>query len=841
MYLDQDSTKPTSGAGSTAPTQTTLPDPVVTDTKVSTKAKCNGMCHEQLVDLVHVTGANTEFLVLDQILSDELDEETKLVEKWLAENRAVYAAGINEENPEKIDKSKQDRMCKLEEGVKLGLIVPGEPKAETKKTQTVMSQEDIEGLITSLENEKLAVTYHSPNFLLDYNFFTKNYTDLKAARLLMIEAEIKRLKGNQTKMPKASKTLASFNEKKYTFGTVKEKSASSGNGEVTTTESIREGGLNETKEVSKSTKKNKQGFDVVEISRASTPDKFYYVRKEFSEKTLYKSARVKKVNITEETIELVRQKKTAKDFGKALAEEVISDVKDKYSKFKEAPLKNTAFKLFETKSSEDNVLNAWHAELLNFDTTDGNPDKIMAYTADAHALRFASSAVAEVSGFDKATMGGAFSMKGNAALSILEGSVGAAVTLPRVAGFDCFISYKNEKGEQIYHRFGAFRLKGEIVLSCFAGAKLNGDASVSMQLLPGERKEISSGATALVDPTVKVGTTPGGNVTVKGGAFAGAEAGGTVSGAIEWLHPDKQIVSVFDGWSALADVKAGASFQVGAGLAASFEVGLRQGKFVFHVHGSLVFGPGAGGEFGVGVDFQQIYKLLMLIVDILQDIDYRHLEAITVDAFNFFYQGIYKYYVEPELLFDNLFESVDDISYWWRFRKADKDEAYALAKSINSGSVKWSVDRLVPEILGPMLYTLTKTWIFMGEQQQTAQEQAIVKLLSPIKSWRLFTESLHRMSEDGGKQGDDTAEGKAELLFTGLERLNSILNDEQQLSFNRWVSQLEHRQPGQKKAGMQVASLPFTPDPNPSRKLNQVNQQVMLAWQNDLPSDSRYV
>ena len=224
MYLDQENSEPTSGAGSTAPTQASLPDPVVTDTKASNKAGCDGMCHEPLVDLVHATGANKEFLVLDQIQSDELDEEIKLVEKWLAEYRAIYAASINEEDPEKIDKSKQDRMCKLEEGVDLGLIAPGEPKKEKDKSLKVMSQDDIEGLITGLENDKLAVTYHSPNFLLDKNFFARNYEQLKKARLTMIEAELKKLKSNQTKMPKDSKTLASFNDKKYTFGTETQKS-----------------------------------------------------------------------------------------------------------------------------------------------------------------------------------------------------------------------------------------------------------------------------------------------------------------------------------------------------------------------------------------------------------------------------------------------------------------------------------------------------------------------------------------------------------------------------------------------------------------------------------------
>lgn len=96
------------------------------------------------------------------------------------------------------------------------------------------------------------------------------------------------------------------------------------------------------------------------------------------------------------------------------------------------------------------------------------------------------------------------------------------------------------------------------------------------------------------------------------------------------------------------------------------------------------------------------------------------------------------------------------------------------------------------------------------------------------------------MSEDGGKKGGSSAEGKAELLLTALERLNSILSDEQQISFNNWVSQLEHRQPGQTGQAELIAALPFSPDPYPSRKFNQVSQQVMLAWHNDLPDDTRY-
>ncbi|MCV6611295.1 MAG: hypothetical protein OIF55_11040, partial [Amphritea sp.] len=403
----------------------------------------------------------------------------------------------------------------------------------------------------------------------------------------------------------------------------------------------------------------------------------------------------------------------------------------------------------------------------------------------------------------------------------------------------CYISYENENKETIYHRFGAFRLKGELVLSCFAGAKANASGTLSLQLKPGE-EEVPSGATALLDPHVNVARTPGGNVGIKGGLFAGAEAGGSVTGAIEWQHPNEQ--SFTQGkWNALADIKTGGALQVGAGLSCSFQVGLDRGRFAIYAHGSLVFGPGAGGEFGVSVDLEKIYDLLMVIVDILQDIDYRHLNAITEDAFGAFYQGLYKYYADPNAVFEDVYDGIELLDLWWRDRSADQEEAYVLAKSINSGSKKWTVDKLVPELIGPMLYTLTKTWILMDETQQTEQEEAIVKLLTPIKSWRLFTESLQRMSEGGEKQGSSSPENKADTLFTGLERINSILDGRQQQQFNRWVAQLEHKQPGQQITDTRMAALPFQPHYQPRMKYGQVRQQVMIAWHNDLPRDQRYV
>ncbi|MCV6588816.1 MAG: hypothetical protein OIF57_07300, partial [Marinobacterium sp.] len=427
------------------------------------------------MDLVHVTGDKTHFLLLDEIAYDDLNDEIKQVDQWLSQYRAAYQQSFQANDPDAEEAAAQARMHKLEEGIELGIIALGQPDANSDEKEdhndVILSQDDIAGLISSLQKDRKAIEGHSPR-LWHNNLLARNYEALKQARLAIIDAELKRLKSNQTKMPEKSKTFAGFGERQYTLG--------------------------KTVDTGKAYKANKHGFEVVEFVRASSPDKFYYARKSFIEETRF-SARVQKVSFTEETRELIKQQASAKAIASALKKDITEAAAKQFSNYNTAPLKNTAFKFLDEKVPEDHAFNALHTELLNHARKDSTPDSIMGWTAEAHALRFAAAATAEVTGFDRATMGGSLSMGGNAALSILEASVSGTVMLPRAAGYDCYISYENENKETIYHRFGAFRLKGELVLSCFAGAKANASGTLSLQLKPGE-EEVPSGATALLDP-----------------------------------------------------------------------------------------------------------------------------------------------------------------------------------------------------------------------------------------------------------------------------------------------------------------------------------------------------
>ena len=93
------------------------------------------------------------------------------------------------------------------------------------------------------------------------------------------------------------------------------------------------------------------------------------------------------------------------------------------------------------------------------------------------------------------------------------------------------MAYRNALGKEVLHPMGVFRLSGKLELTCFVGAKVAGEAGVTVQYKP---TETPAGATALLGaPTIEVG--PSGNVGVKCDAFAGAQAGGALSGAFAWI------------------------------------------------------------------------------------------------------------------------------------------------------------------------------------------------------------------------------------------------------------------------------------------------------------------
>jgi hypothetical protein len=332
-------------------------------------------------------------------------------------------------------------------------------------------------------------------------------------------------------------------------------------------------------------------------------------------------------------------------------------------------------------------------------------------------------------------------------------------------------------------------------LSCFVGAKTQGEAGVKTQYKP---TETPAGATALLGtPTMEVGLS--GNIGVKCEAFAGAQAGGALSGAFEWVEPDKQgtgksvvgQANANSNWAKLAEVKVEGNAAVGIGAAGEFGISIAHNRLAFNCKGSLVLGPGAGGGFGTMVDLEQVGKLTLLFCNALADMDYRYLLGVTEEAFKYMASGLYQVATSPVKMAREAFEdNFIDLTLWWDQRKATRIEADALADYLNAHETDKVIrvrkqdiplSMLPPETIGPMVYLLTEGVAAAGIGSfNEKQERALIILLSEVRRWRQFIEVLEHCSLDATKVN----------AMASLERINALLNGHEQDQFNRFIDSL---------------------------------------------------
>ena len=472
-----------------------------------------------------------------------------------------------------------------------------------------------------------------------------------------------------------------------------------------------------------------------------------------------------------------------------------------------SPIGALEAKLVGWTSKEDNLLNALHKE-TNW-TSNSDDSAPYAVSSEAHALRFAASASAGVNNWNPAEGNIEVGAKASAAFSLAEGSVSLTSFFPSQGGHPLRLRYRNAAGQQVDCPLGVIRLQGKVELSCFVGAHAQASAGVSVRYKPGD--EGAGGATALLG-SPHIEPSRGGNIGLKGDAFAGAQAGGAVSGALQWVEPSNQgrgtIVrgqsNASSSWSSLAEIKAEASAAFGAGIGGEFGITIANDRLAVNCKGRLVFGPGASGGFSTVVDLEKTYALLKLVCEALADVDYRYLLGVSEDAFNYMAWGLYKIASAPLDTTVQAFEMGRlEISQWWRRRSVSKVEAENLARYLLTNHAvlingkRLALDKLPPQTVGPMLYVLSESYV---ESFQEYQEKAIVLLLSHLyRRWRQFIEAMEHCSPNGAKVN----------AMESLNRLNRLLDGRQQQEFNRFIEQLA------------VCGLPGAVD---------ASSNVMLAW-----------
>ena len=745
---------------------TDLPPPQHAGDCSSSSVKGAPPCSDEVLDVVHFTGDGNQLFVLTEAQSRELTTEVDRVQALMDEFHGIVAAATGGQcvktaaNPEaacSCAACKKREWARKAEDAGLRELKPVPPPPAVPDAREAAIQAQIAELQQARdffqEYGTLAALRHGHI----HNSVENNWRTLCARKVAQIEAEIAALQARlpASTGPKDSETFAGGGKPDANSAYSRSRSVETGRGSAT-----RHG--------------------IREVIIFSRPDRRYYVSARFMERVT-----------TRWNYKLNTQVMREKPFGPALARELMDEIKKQIGESAKAgPLGKLEGKLSLWKSQDDNLLNTLHQELYKYESPQRDNDRF-ALSAEAHALRFAASASAGIRSFNPKKGEIDVGVKCEAAFSLAEGKVTTTTYFPNRAGSTLQISYRNALGHPVRHSFGSFRLNGSLELSCFAGVKGGVEAGVKTGKGAAEGP---SGALALLGAPSIDASRAGGRAGLKAEGFAGAEAGGALSGAVEWLPPADfgkgssnpgALTSGNSNWNALAQIKAEGNLALGIGFEGDFGIGLEEGKFTIDCKANLVFGPGAGGGFGTVVDLEKVWDLVVLVCETLNKVEYRQLVSVQEQAFLAMSQLLYKAALSPGEAVESLIvEGVAALSLWWDRREAGMAEATLLTKgilqykAIKVGPRLMPIDKLPPETIGPMLWVLTESYV--GNANNLEQEQAIVELLSRVRRWRHLLEVLEHMSFDGRKVN----------ATDSLNRINSFLVDKQQDDFNRYLDEL---------------------------------------------------
>jgi hypothetical protein len=768
-------------AGTRAPGQPkpqSLPPAQHSTDESSSQTQCTSQCQDELVDVAHITG-DSHYYVLNERQAQALKREIQRVQALMDELRQKLAQAA--ERVECLKERTQGNECNCSRCIKqawnekaeqAGLVLLSPPPQE-QETSVPTTEEDIQGQLRTLQDARNWYESYTPVFSPAHatgNLLESNWRLLRQKKLAELDAEIATLRGRLRSEPGESGTLASGTRPDLAHG----------RGHSTE----RERGT-----------RRRSGVTVVEVVLFSQPDRRYYISTRFREQEDWK-LKVRSTVLA------------GKPFGRQLAKDLLDDIRKGIGEGrKSSPIGALEAKLVGWTSKEDNLLNALHKE-TNW-TSNSDDSAPYAVSSEAHALRFAASASAGVNNWNPAEGNIEVGAKASAAFSLAEGSVSLTSSFPSQGGHPLRLRYRNAAGQQVDCPLGVIRLQGKVELSCFVGAHAQASAGVSVRYKPGD--EGAGGATALLG-SPHIEPTRGGNIGLKGDAFAGAQAGGALSGALQWVEPSNQgrgtIVrgqsNASSSWSSLAEIKAEASAAFGAGIGGDFGITIARDRLAVNCKGRLVFGPGASGGFSTVVDLEKTYALLKLVCEALADVDYRYLLGVSQEAFNYMAWGIYQIASAPKDALVKAFEDGSrDMRLWWQNRQASMEEAENLARyllknrAVLINGKRLPLDKLPPQTVGPMLYVLSESYV---ESFHEYQEKAIVLLLSHLyRRWRHFIEALEHCSSNGAKVN----------AMESLNRLNRLLDGRQQQEFNQFIERLA------------VRGLPGSMDASPT---------VMLAW-----------
>lgn len=496
--------------------------------------------------------------------------------------------------------------------------------------------------------------------------------------------------------------------------------------------------------------------------------------------------------------------------GKIDAEELIKQLKEASASLK-----------FEDELLEDSnvVLTDWAKKMnkgLTWPKENDKPDDESTYhqyvdiSAQAQLMRYSQGAglSAEFNPLEKKASA---KMEGHSSFALGEAKASTELFIPDRLGIALLFPAKASAGlAGDICNMGAIRYTINAVLSGNVGASLGIELGVEADF-SGEMAKgygIKGSPAKLVPPPPpgqrKINLTiPLPDVQAGGeiGAFAGVQAGGNVSGAIEWFdpHPDDEkqiahdsntkIVAKEKKFTAIAKLSLGVTAQAGAGGSAVFYVTYINSRFRIYCKAALCWGVGAKGSLGFEVDGNSFSAFMKSFMYMLRNVDYQKLEQMMeADSFRALCaiplimaaQGVQA----SEAMLKNLFA----ISQRLRTDLADENKRVDLMNSIlnNPDQLKYTP----PETKGAVIATLIdKNWVdWIDPRNQNndffsvnswkigplkLRKQAVFMALKWVQSQADYNNIMqHLTTSPGERKGNKSLNEQDVIKFLGIGEKN---------------------------------------------------------------------
>jgi len=370
-------------------------------------------------------------------------------------------------------------------------------------------------------------------------------------------------------------------------------------------------------------------------------------------------------------------------------------------------------------------------------------------------------------------IGAKFTGTARAGVDLASAQGDLSLYLPAKKGLHLHIAAgKNTKGgkQELNLGYIRFLIAGEVSASCGASVlaegglefKLKADMTQGIKGVPANKT-----AAALANPKAKVDAKLEAEAGAKGelSAFAGAEAGGKVSGVLEWQKEESTEFKPF------AKINAGAQGQAGIGGAAMFEIGYTDGKFRIKTKLAACVGLGLKGSIDAEVGVEHIIEF---------DLWFKHQVASALDQnLRYFGDEAWKAFVYMKAL--AIAEGKQLATYLGR-------KASDLAKAWDD-LVKTASEEVLDRIKASKDYILTSVAeakaLLLGLLEQMQQDyQGLRPDIEDISRWLLGAAQTKQESYNISSRiavtmdtRVDPRAGKMRLaaLAGGLEALNSVL------------------------------------------------------------------